>query len=105
MPPHLVQATPRQQQYKWVEGRGPSVDGLARARSWRLSTLDFRRSTQCEPLNDRMSHEFDAQLRHPRGIPILFERDDAEQQVHVPGELVNATGSRGPRLGRDILDN
>ena len=57
------------------------------------------------PLHHRVTDEFHAQRRHALGIPILLEREDAQQQIIILRQLVRAAGTRRPDLRRDELDD
>ena len=52
-----------------------------------------------------MPHKFHPQRRHPLRVPGLFKRENAEEQVVVPRQLVGPARARGPDLGRDELND
>src|SRR5882762_4454508 len=64
----------------------------------------FRQLHALVAVNHGVTDEFDAQLRDTGGVPILLEREDAQQQINVAGDLIGATGAGGPDLRRDVLD-
>ena len=52
-----------------------------------------------------MADKFHAQRRHALGIPILLERENAQEQIVIARQLVRATRTRRPDLRRDELDD
>src|SRR5215216_2343586 len=51
-----------------------------------------------------MPNILDAKIRRVTGIPILLKREDAQQQIEIPGHSISAARARRPNLRRDILD-
>src|SRR5437867_11563685 len=90
MPSEFVRAAARQKQ----EDRRGGIQG---ERGWRLDTAIA--------IDDRVANEFDAQLRYALGIPVLFEREDTQEQVIIAGHLVNSTFTGSPNLRRNVLDD
>src|SRR5215207_1091882 len=56
------------------------------------------------PIDQRMPNILGAKIRRVTGIPILLKREDAQQQIEIPGHSISAARTRRPNLRRDILD-
>src|SRR5271154_4090676 len=52
-----------------------------------------------------MPDKFHAQLRHALRIPILLERENAQEQIVIRRQQVRAARTRRPNLRRDELDD
>jgi len=62
-----------------------------------------RSRTRAVAVDERMPHPLDAQPRHPLGVPVLLEREEAQQEIEIAGQAIGPARPRGPDLGRDVL--
>src|SRR5438876_7708764 len=56
-------------------------------------------------INNGVPDKLDVQPGHARRIPVFLEWKNGEQQIDIPGELIGASGPRGPDLGRHVLND
>ena len=66
----------------------------------RKSQIPIRKSP-----DHRVPDKLHAELRHALRIPVFLEREDAQEQIIIPRQLVRAARTRGPDLRRDELDD